>query len=833
MEDLSGKTLGKYQIHSPLGQGGMAAVYKAFQPGMDRYVALKILPRQYASDPEFIGRFEQEAKVIAKLQHPHILPIHDFGQADGYTYLVMPLVETGTLADLLKGWALAPGKIRTIISQIGDALDYAHSQGLIHRDVKPSNILIDQRGNCLLTDFGIAKMVEGTKHFTATGGILGTPTYMSPEQGMGEKLSRTSDIYSLGVVLYEMATGKVPFDAETPLAVVIKHMNDPLPLPSRLKPDISRTLETVIMKALAKAPADRFPTAADLVRAVRTAIPESIGEAAEAQVSTVPRKELAAVEELARAEHAEPKPVEAPPAAAEPALAAVEPAEEKRSSFRRFGPWVVAGGLALLGLCGLGTYAAIRLSGLFPSEAETQALQTSIAIAGQTETSESQAATGQTEIDLAATAAAAAATAVIQASATAEAEFAVAGTSTAEANPTETNPAQAAALSELPVAHWPLVLAESFDNNIHGWNPFADFSDEFGTRTFAFSTGSYRWSVQPDRDVNLHDTPELNALTDFYAAVTVRQTEGPESADYGLAFRVVSSEGTDSFYTFSLSDTQQYSWQLLQAGEWTTLIPWTTSEAIMAGGVNRVAVLAEGEHFMFFVNDQLVDQGEDSSLIQGRAGLQVDLFDAGVAAEFAFDDFEIRQPWTAAVVEPFEVRTGLFDTGSSSTRDLSESLTISGGKYRWTINCEDEQFGCISSTYLKTLDNTTDFQLSVEARRTEGPLDSQYGLRFRDDGLSYFEFLIADNGKFWVLRWDGREIEYYYLDTLSTLIEPGGLNRLAVIAEGPAFDFYINGLRVAEIVEPLLPSGSFALSASFSNAQRGTFEFDNFQVRTP
>jgi hypothetical protein len=220
-------------------------------------------------------------------------------------------------------------------------------------------------------------------------------------------------------------------------------------------------------------------------------------------------------------------------------------------------------------------------------------------------------------------------------------------------------------------------------------------------------------------------------------------------------------------------------------------------------------------------------------LVQGRTGLVVDLFDPGVPAEFVFDDFEVRQPWTAAVVEPFEVATGLFETGSSSTRDLSESLTISGGKYRWTLDCADGEFGCISSTYLKTLDHTTDFQLGVEARRVEGPLDGQYGLRFRDDGLSYFEFLIADTGNFWVLRWDGREIEYYYLDRPSALIRPGELNRLAVIAEGPNFNFYINELRVAEIVEPLLPSGSFGLSASFSGAQQGTFEFDNFRVRTP
>jgi hypothetical protein len=830
VEDLSGKTLGKYQIHSPLGQGGMAAVYKAFQPGVERYVALKILPRQYASDPEFTGRFEQEAKVIAQLQHPHILPVHDFGQADGYTFLVMPLVETGTLADLLKGFALPLGKIRTIISQIGDALDYAHSQGLIHRDVKPSNILIDRRGNCLLTDFGIAKMVQGTKHFTATGGILGTPTYMSPEQGMGEKLTQTSDVYSLGVVLYEMATGKVPFDAETPLAVVIKHMNDPLPPPSKLKPEISRTLETVIMKALAKAPGDRFPTAADLVRAVRTAIPESIGEAAEVQISTVPRKELATAEELALGESAELAAATPTPVPLEPPLAPVEPARKQPGSLRRFGPWVVAGGLALLGLCGLGTYAAIRVSGLFPSEAESQALETSLALEAQASTSESQAGTSQAEVDLAATATV---VAVVQAARTASVELAAAGTSTAAAPPTETSPSQAASLAELPAAHWPIVLAESFDSNLNGWVPFTDFSDEFGTRTFVFANGSYRWTVQPDRDVNLHDTPEMNALTDFYAAVTVRQTDGPDSADYGLAFRVISSEGVDSFYSFSISDTQQYSWQVLQDGEWTTLTPWTTSEAIIAGGINRVAVLAEGEHFAFFVNDQLVDEGENSDLIQGRAGVLVDLFDPGVSGEFVFDDFEVRQPWTAAVVEPFEVRTGLFDTGNSSSRDLSESLSISGGKYRWTIDCADAEFGCISSTYLKALDDTTDFQLSVEARRIEGPLGGQYGLRFRDDGLSYFEFLIADSGAFWVLRWDGGEIEYYYLDRPSALIRPGELNRLSVIAEGPNLNFYINDLQVAEIVEPLLPSGSFALSASFSGAQQGTFEFDNFRVRTP
>jgi serine/threonine protein kinase/outer membrane protein assembly factor BamB len=274
MEDLTGKQLGQYRIVSPLGEGGMAAVYKAYQPAMDRYVALKILPRHFASDPEFVGRFEQEAKVIAKLQHVHILPVHDFGTEDGYTYIVMPFVETGTIAELLHGKPLPLKQIRKIIIQVGDALAYAHTRGLVHRDVKPTNILIDEIGNCLLTDFGIAKIVEGTTKFTQTGAILGTPAYMSPEQIKGEKLDGRSDIYSLGVILYEMATGRPPFRAETPPAIFVKHLHDPLPPPRSLNPSLPEAVERVILKSLTKDPGERYDSANEFVQAVRNAIPE-------------------------------------------------------------------------------------------------------------------------------------------------------------------------------------------------------------------------------------------------------------------------------------------------------------------------------------------------------------------------------------------------------------------------------------------------------------------------------------------------------------------------------------------------------------------------------
>jgi len=274
MEDLTGRQFGPYQIVAPLGEGGMAAVYKAYQPAMERYVAMKVLPRHLADDTQFVARFQREAKLLAHLQHPHILPVFDYGQAEGYTYIVMPLVQTGTLTDTLQRSPLPLPRIRQVISQVGEALDYAHRRGLVHRDVKPSNILIDESGNSLLTDFGLARMVEATVNLTTSGTMMGTPAYMSPEQGSGQKIDARSDIYSIGVVLYEMATGRVPYRAETPVAVVFKHIHDPLPPPRTFNRDLPEAVERVILKALSKRPEDRYQTAGDMVQAIRVAIPD-------------------------------------------------------------------------------------------------------------------------------------------------------------------------------------------------------------------------------------------------------------------------------------------------------------------------------------------------------------------------------------------------------------------------------------------------------------------------------------------------------------------------------------------------------------------------------
>lgn len=270
MKGLVGQTLGAYRILEQIGRGGMATVFKAYQPALDRYVAIKILPPHLADEPGFAQRFKRDARAVAKLEHPHILAVYDSGRDNDLSYLVMRYVEAGTLKAQM-GHPLDLDRVTDLIGQISEALDYAHEEGIVHRDIKPSNILMDREDWALLSDFGLAKMMEGSQQITETGVGLGTPDYMSPEQGMAERVDQRSDIYSLGVVLYEMLTGRVPYKADTPMAVVLKHIHDPLPLPRKINPNIPDAIERVVLKAMAKDPGDRFERARELAEALREA----------------------------------------------------------------------------------------------------------------------------------------------------------------------------------------------------------------------------------------------------------------------------------------------------------------------------------------------------------------------------------------------------------------------------------------------------------------------------------------------------------------------------------------------------------------------------------
>lgn len=269
--DLVGTTLGQYHILEAIGHGGMAVVYKAQQPALDRFVALKVLLPYQAGTPEFRERFTREARAVAQLNHPNILPIIDYGQSGDVNYIVMKYVAGGTLADRLKHPIDLATTVR-LITQIAAALDHAHQRGILHRDVKPSNVLLDEGEWVQLADFGLAKILIGEQDLTTSGLGLGTPAYLSPEQGEGLPCDRHADIYSLGVIVYEMVTGRLPFTAETPMGVIIKHIYDqPLP-PRTLNPQLSGPLEGVVLKGLAKPIEQRFHSAGELAAALQLAV---------------------------------------------------------------------------------------------------------------------------------------------------------------------------------------------------------------------------------------------------------------------------------------------------------------------------------------------------------------------------------------------------------------------------------------------------------------------------------------------------------------------------------------------------------------------------------
>jgi eukaryotic-like serine/threonine-protein kinase len=272
MSELIGRKLGKYILEAKLGEGGMAAVFQAHHPQFDRPVAIKILPPTIGQDPSFQARFEREARTIAGLNHPNIIRIYDVDQADGLFYMVTDLLPGGTLEGRLREGGLDRKWSTDVIVKMAEALEYAHARGVIHRDIKPSNILLDADGQPVLADFGIAKLVQGDgdANLTAAGMVMGTPAYMAPEQLTGGQPDARSDIYSLGVVLYQLLAGRAPFTGDT-MAVVSAHLTKPPPPLRDYVPDLPPALEAVVLQALSKQPEHRFKSAGVFSQALRNA----------------------------------------------------------------------------------------------------------------------------------------------------------------------------------------------------------------------------------------------------------------------------------------------------------------------------------------------------------------------------------------------------------------------------------------------------------------------------------------------------------------------------------------------------------------------------------
>jgi serine/threonine-protein kinase len=275
MFNLTGRTLGRYQLVEKLGEGGMAVVYKGFDLRLERFVAIKIIPPALQFDKSFSERFDREAKSLARLSHPNIVQIYDYGEQEGILYLVMEFEPGGTLKSRINRPFTAK-ETANMILPIARALDYAHQRQIVHRDVKPANIIFSEADQPMLSDFGIAKVIGQGQTLTGTGVGIGTPEYMAPEQCKGGAVDQRTDIYALGIILFELLTGRTPFEADTPMAVAYKQVHEPLPDIKQLTPNIPESMEKVIYKALAKDPNDRFKDMRAFIMALENIAAERI-----------------------------------------------------------------------------------------------------------------------------------------------------------------------------------------------------------------------------------------------------------------------------------------------------------------------------------------------------------------------------------------------------------------------------------------------------------------------------------------------------------------------------------------------------------------------------
>jgi serine/threonine-protein kinase len=585
----------------------MGSVYRAWDMRLSVPIALKEMTPQPELDAQTLGQlrqqFQQEAKVLARLHHPYLARVTDFFEESGNAYLVMDFVEGESLADrIAQRGPLPEAEVLVWAEQLLSALAYCHRQGIIHRDVKPQNVVIRPDGQAALVDFGLVKLwnPDDPRTKTVMRG-MGTPEYAPPEQYEADTAhtDHRSDIYSVGATLYHAMAGQAPLTATLRMASPERFVSV-----RQLNPGVSQATEKAILRAL------------ELNRSKRWQSIEEMAAAMEVGGVLTPAYPSGRVT---------PATPQRDKVKATPSVRAAAPARRRVSVARILGGAAVL----LLTLC-------LGLLCVFGRLARRgEAIATATAQAEAATQQAQMTASAQTEATSTAQAAEAASTAQAQATAKAPAQSTISLQAQATAD-------VQACIHDAPLAPsgWTVVLCDTFDTNENDWYT-GEYEGNLVTGEKLIADGKYRWDATALGNVVWWSIPDVTLETDFYLTVEAKRISGVENGQYGLVFRKVDG---DNYALFKIEDSQYFKFSLKYEGEWDTVIDWTETSAVRPGKTNRVTVIAQGSHYTFYINDQYVAEAEDDRLSQGKAGMAIELVNTDDTAVFEFDNLEIRAP---------------------------------------------------------------------------------------------------------------------------------------------------------------------------------------------
>ena len=811
MDDLIGRTLGQYEILQLLGKGGMASVYKAYQAGLQRHVAIKILPPHLAQNAEFSRRFEREARAIAQLDHPNIVPVYDYGQAEGFTFIVMKYVEGGTLKDMLERRGRLPlDRAALILSQVASALDYAHGQGVIHRDIKPANVLMNRPDWALLSDFGLVHIAEGSVKLTGTGVSLGTPEYMSPEQAQGLEIDSRSDIYSLGVMLYAMTTGQAPYTGNTPVAVILKHVNEPLPSPRDSNPDLPVAAESAILKSLAKRPEERPSTAGELSRSFSTAIG---GEHAVTESAPQPR-------------------VSAAPATPQVKTAEAQPAAPP--STRRKLPLPLIAGMAILAIAALGIGVLLGGRGAAPAPAPTSPAPT---------------------VDLAATPAPAA-TAALQLPIQSTVQIWVLQKAGEDFERAWSGSGSIVTPDGLILTNAHVVLPDKVYGNVDGLEVWLTFEEDAApVPTFLAQTVV----ANPDLDlavIKIISDLEGKPVDPGALNLPAVQLGDSDELSMGAEVFILGYPGIGG-ENITLTNGRVAGFTNAPGVKGRAFVK---TDATIAGG-NSGGLAADASGRLIGVPTQLGYGGDDQyvdcrvladtngdGVIDDQDGcvptggfinalrpinLAVPLIQQAQAGIVSVPTVEpAREPVAAPANAGDVLFTDDFSSpGSGWSEDEDEDTAARYEDGRMVVDVFTQNYVGWTNPG-QTFD---DVDVEVDTQYLAGPLDNQIGLIVRyQDADNFYVFSISSDGFYEFSKLVGDEWVTIVPWSASELIGQGsGENRIAVVAEGERFTFYINGVQVDQAYDDEFGDGDIGLLAGAFGEGGVSIGFDDLLARVP